>query len=460
MRDKHLMHLVLGLNLALAGAAALYFLTTYPRQRPVAPATFITPAKPAESNAPSPIPTHAAPRLAPAPAPVPAPAPAPAPSAASAPAATNESPGRLALEGGLPARLPYVSRTITWKDVQSPEYRTYMENLQRAGCPKATVRRIALDDINALFAHRRLKIAEQHDPPWWRPEAYYTMSALPRVLQEHAAQLDAERRDLITRLLDAETAQAEKQDLVFWTDAQLTGTVLGRLSPERHAAVQAACRESLERFNAATDPAAHPGEIANAVDLARLRDQTRLALRRILTEEEMFEFLVRYSANAARLRDELRDFNPTADEFRSIFRATDAVDHALQLECGGPDALSTNQRERWQRQRREAIREALSPERHADYVRSKDPLYRQALLYATQYGAPPQAVPLIYDMTRLLEHRRQDIVGNPNLSAQEKSQALQSVNLEQQKRIQAIVRQVHERAQAAPPASSPAPATP
>jgi hypothetical protein len=447
MRDKHLMQVVLGLNVALAVACAAYVAINNRHAPPATTSSFTKTASEISSNEPARVPlSTAVSRTNPVPAITSA-----APATLASGVATNGSsgspgsPGALALAPGFPAKLPYISRKITWQDVQSPEYRTYMENLRRAGCPEATVNRIALDDINELFAQRRLKIAEQHDPQWWRPEAYYAMAALPRTLQDSAQQFEAERKDLITQLLGAETAQSERQESVFWTDVQLTGSVLGRLSPSKHAAVQAVCRESLERHDTAADITAQPGQNANAVEVARLREQTRVALRKVLSEDEMIEFLLRYSQNAARLRDELRDFDPSADEFRRIFRVTDPLDHALQLEYGSPDALSTNQRDRWQRQRDEAIKEVLSAERYVAYRRSKDPLYRQAMLYATQYGAPPQAVQPIYEMTQTVEGRRQEIINDTTLTAQEKSQALQAVNLEQHKNIQKIVREVHEK---------------
>jgi hypothetical protein len=177
----------------------------------------------------------------------------------------------------------------------------------------------------------------------------------------------------------------------------------------------------------------------NQVEMAKLREQTRSDLRKILNDDQVEEFVLRYSHNASRLREELRGFEPTPDEFRKIFRAIDPLEHQMQLEYGGPEAMSEKQRERFDGQRNEAIREALTPERYQAFLLTKDPLYRQAQMVALQYGAPPKAVLPLYKMTKLNESKRQEIINDANLTPQQKSEALNAMNLEQQRHIQRIV---------------------
>ncbi len=179
--------------------------------------------------------------------------------------------------------------------------------------------------------------------------------------------------------------------------------------------------------------------------MARLREQTRADLRKVLSPEGMEEFLLRYSHNAHQLRQELRGFEPTPEEFRKILRATDSMDHQLQLEYGGPEALSQQQRERYLAQREAAIKEAIGPKRYQDYLLVKDPLYRQAQLTATQYGAPPRAIMPIYQMTKASESKRQKILNDSALTPQQKSEALNAVNQEQLRTVQQIVSDARNR---------------
>src|SRR5580765_6134617 len=41
---------------------------------------------------------------------------------------------------------------FTWSEIESPEYRTYIANLRRAGCPEKTIRDIIVADVNDLYA--------------------------------------------------------------------------------------------------------------------------------------------------------------------------------------------------------------------------------------------------------------------------------------------------------------------
>lgn len=436
MNERQLMRIFLGLNVALGGAVVVYLWLANHWQAGLAVAVPPPPAAtspPSASDPPSATPTNLA---------FPA-------ALANQCVASNEP---LAAAKSAPAALvPVVpaEKTFTWREVTSPAYRTYMENLRLSGCPADKIQRIVLDDVNELFAHKRLQVAVGNDPQWWRTESFYAMAGFPNVLLERGRQLEEERRELITQLLGREAAAAVKPAPVFWSDVQLTGPVLGRLTPEDHEAVQTVCRDSIARQRAAFDERTGAGQPLTAVELARLREQTRVDLRRTLDESAMEEFLVRYSHNASRLREELRGFDPTPDEFRKIFRATDTIDHAMQLKYGGPEALSARQRQEWQRQRDGAIKEALEPERFLAYLRTKDPLFRQAQLYATQFGAPARAIEPIYEMTKFVEGKRQRILNDAALTPQQKSQALQAVNLEQHKSIQQIVREVHQNVPAA-----------
>jgi hypothetical protein len=117
----------------------------------------------------------------------------------------------------------------------------------------------------------------------------------------------------------------------------------------------------------------------------------------------------------------------------------DPLDHPMQLEYGGVEAMSEKQRERYERQRDAAIKEVLSPERYLAYLLTKDPLYRQAQMYAMQYGAPSRAVRPIYEMTKTVESKRQKIINDASLTPQQKSEALQAVSVEQQQHIQRII---------------------
>jgi len=427
MREKNLLQLFLILNVALAGAFVVYLFLSTNNQPKVVATSFPTPAKPGvatnltlvaapKTNAPMVVPTNI-------------------PATVVAEVKTNPAPDQASVTPPQPKPAP-ATKKFTWEEVQSGEYLGYIENLRLTGCPEEKVRYIILADINELFAKKRVKEAVAHDVQWWRSEPE-RMFVNP--LQERGRALEDERRALITKLLGSEAAETEKSEATLWNSVQLTGPVLGSLPPERHNTVQEICAKSMERHQSVFWQRANEGQPLNQVEMAQLREQTRVDLRRVLNNDELEEFLLRYSHDAHRLRDELRGLDPSPAEFRKVFRATDSIDHQLQLEYGGPESLGEKQRERYERQRDAAIREALGSDRYTAYLQTKDPLYRQAQTYAMQYGAPSKTVMPIYEMTKANETKRQKIINDTSLTPQQKSDALRAVNQEQQLSIQKII---------------------
>jgi len=429
MREKSFSQLFLGLNAALASAFVIYLFLSRQRQPAVETTTFPAPmtnkalspilAAVAKSNAFKTNSLTAALTNA----------------SVATPAETNS------VSNAIPPKPVFVQRQFNWQSVEADEYRTYLDSLRAVGCPEDKVRMIALADINELFDKKRVKDAVAHDIQWWRGEPELTIATS---LQEKGRQLEDERRALIGRLLGQEVAEAQRSEAMLWNAVQLTGPVLGALPIPKHNEVQEICARSMERQQAAFWARANEGQPLNQVEMAKLREQTRSDLRKVLNDDGMEEFLLRYSHNANRLRQELRGMNPTPEEFRKIFRSVDTLEHQLQLAFGGPEALSETQRERYERQRDAAIKAAIPADRYQAYLFTKDPLYRQAQTMAQQYSAPADAIPAIYQLAKANEGRRQKIMRDTALTPQQKAEAINALNLEQQGAVQKIVSEMKQ----------------
>lgn len=415
MRDKNLLHLFLVLNVALAGGFVAYLFLSRNNQPQVVATSFTAPA--ARTNKP-PLRTVQLTNEA-------------------AVVAIQTNPPTAATTTNEPGARPiFTEKKFNWEQLESADYQGYIRSLRAVGCPESRVRYIILADINELFSKKRAREAELHDPQWWKAEPD---PMIANALQQKGRQLEEERRSMIEKYLGYETLENEKSEAMLWSSVQLTGPVLGSLPTEQHNSVQEVCARSIDRHQGAFWARVNEGQGLNQVEMAKLREQTRADLRRLLNAEQLEEFLLRYSHNAHQLRLELSGFEPTQDEFRKIFRAIDPLQHQLQLEYGGVEALSQQQRERFERQRDAAIKDVLGPKRYEEYSVTRDPLYRQAQMTARQYGAPPKAILPIYQMTKATEARRQKILTDAALTPQQKSAALNAVNQEQLRSVQQIV---------------------
>jgi hypothetical protein len=421
MREKNLLQLFLVLNVALGACFVIYLFVSSNNQPQITSTSFSAPlsktnaaAKPtqlAATNVVAAVATNA--------------------TATNTPSFTNQP---------VPPLLS--QKKFGWQQMENDEqtrtneYRSYLESLRAVGCPEDKVRYIVMADIDDLFSRKRVRAAVTHDVQWWKSEPEISVAG---ALQEKGRNLEEERRALIEKYLGPDALESERGEAMLWSNVQLTGPVLGSLPTEVHNNVQEICARSIERHQGAFWARVNEGQPLNGVEMARLREQTRSDLRKVLNQDAMEEFLLRYSHNAHQLRIELRGFEPTPEEFRKILRATDSVDHQLQLEYGGPETLSQQQRERYLTQRDSAIKEVIGPKRYQDYLMVKDPLYRQAQTTAMQYGAPSKAIMPIYQMSKATEGKRQKILNDAALTPQQKSEALNAVNQEQMRTVQQIV---------------------
>ena len=313
MRERNLLYLFLVLNVALAGAFIIYLFVSNSGQPNIQLATFGT-------NNPSQGPkwTNQLKRtaLATNPAPV-------------AAVETNLPATNVIAE--VPAPKPVLtSKKFTWEDVESDGYKTYVESLRAVGCPDEKIRTIIMADINELFLKKKQKIATESDMKWWTSEYGYSVM-VSGGMQEKGQRLEQERRELLTKLLGQNTTQADEFETLQWSSVQLTGPVLGALPPKAHNEVQEICSRSLERQNAYYMERATQGQPLNPIETAKLREQTRTDLRKVLNPDEVEEFTLRYSHNAHNLRAELRGFDPTPEEFRKVFRGIDPLEHQMAL---------------------------------------------------------------------------------------------------------------------------------
>lgn len=413
MRDKNLLHVFLALNVALGGCFVAYLFISRNNQPQVVATSFNTPPARTNISAPRPAPpTNAVPATN---------------APAAAPADTQPRP-------------VFTDKKFGWQDIETNNYAGYIQSLRAVGCPEDKVRLIIMADINELFGRKRAHEAEVLDTKWWRPLSDpMVVNANQHALQQKGRQLEEERRAMIEKFLGPEALENERSESMLWSSVPLTGPVLGSMPSDLHNVVQEICSRSMDRQQGAFWARVNDGQGLNQVEMAKMREQTRIDLRRVLNAEQLEEFLLRFSQNAHNLRTELAGFDPTPEEFRKIFRAIDPIQHQLQLEYGGPEALSQQQRERFERQRDAAIKETLSPDRYKEFSITKDPLYVQAQHMARNYGAPPRAIMPIYQMTKANEARRQQIISDAALSPQEKSVRLNAVNQEQMQSVQRIV---------------------
>lgn len=295
---------------------------------------------------------------------------------------------------------------FSWAEVESDDYPTYIKNLREIGCPEQTIRDIIIADVNALFARRRAVEIFTPDQQWWRTEPD------PVVAQAAAAkdrELETERRDLLSALLGPNW---EGGDLVSLPRPSrlpipLDGPILGTLPTDVKQAVEQISLRAADRLEEYVAAQRRAGKTPDPAELARLRQQVRKELAAVLTPAQLEEFQLRYSDSARTLRSDLAQlkfFNATPDEFRSVFRILDPLsDHMAQIDLSSPQGAQ--ERQTLAAQAETALKLALGEKRYAEYRLLHDERFRDAFAEAQKAGAPETAGTLYEIMVATAEEQ-------------------------------------------------------
>jgi hypothetical protein len=317
---------------------------------------------------------------------------------------------------------------FNWHEVESDNYLVYVQNLREIGCPEQTIRDIIIADVNELYAKKRQDDAVVADQQWWRYDPD-TRPGQPSAVQIQA--LEQERHALLDTLLGTNW-QNTAGLMSTQSGIVLTGPVLGNLSADVKQAVLDITTKSQQRTLAYLAAQKQAGKNPDPGELARIRQETRNQLSQILNPTQLEEYLLRFSQSASDLRHELQGFDVTPDEFRKIFRATDAIDQQVALYYSGDSPTAAQQRATLQKQLDDAIRNNLGPDRYQELVMAKDPAYRDAVLAADDVGASPGAVTNLYAINIAAAQEMDHIRNDPNLTADQKAQALKLIQAQQQ----------------------------
>jgi hypothetical protein len=324
-------------------------------------------------------------------------------------------------------------QNFTWNEVESPDYLTYITNLRAIGCPEMTIRDIIVADVNQRFSHRRLSEVISAEHQWWRSEPDMDLiEAASAQLRE----LEAERRELLTRLLGPHWEQSTNPiPPPARTGVSLSGPVLGDLPPETKQTVYDLTAKIQQQIDAYVESRRQQGQEPDPLELARLRRQTRDEVSKILNAEQMEEFLLRYSETAHRMREELHGLDLTPDEFRALFQARDPIEQQFALRGAAEAADSAEV----QRQRDAVLRQVLDQDKYIAYRLNQDPIFRHTRATIEELGAPARAVLPIYEINQVTEVERQRIRSDPSLTNEQKVEALSAVQADQLKSIERIL---------------------
>lgn len=298
----------------------------------------------------------------------------------------------------------------TWASLDTPDLPDLVARLRAAGFPADLVRAIIRATVAEQFAAKRRAL-----DPEGAKRAYWKNVVLNPAIQLAQNKLYREQEKLNRELLGADAEGTDPMTLV----AQRLR--YGNLPPEKLAAIWAATVANSEKTS---DLYAKNGAVTPEENRA-LQAELRTSLAALLTPAELEEYDMRSGNTGRILRNELLAFDPTEEEFRTLFRLRQPFDqkynYALFL---GPEEQQRRSEEA--QQLKEQIMAALGPTRGEEYTRSLDYNYRQTAQLVSRLALPPETTLTLWNLQKDYNERAAAIYrSTPRATTPEATEAYQ-----------------------------------
>lgn len=344
----------------------------------------------------------------------------------SAATATNGTRGGSAAKNGaIASSASSTEESQAWSTLASTDLRTLVARLRAAGFPPSVVRAVVSAQISAKMRPRmeELMAGTTDEKPFWATSGNFSFqSSLSAKTLAALRESSREYSQLLKEALGDEPS----------ADQNAVNRRYGKISAEKIEQVQRVESDYNDLRNEVSTAAKGLMLPEDREKLALLEKEKRADLAKILSPEELDDFLVRSSNTTNRLRTALTAMNATEDEFRAIYQAQSAYDEkynnnfaAVGITFNNADAMK--ERQAAQAQVNEQLKLALGDQRFAEYTRSTDREFQTITRIAQQANLPAAAAVQVYDLRDTLSKESNRIFADNALTVDQKRAALQSL---------------------------------
>lgn len=318
----------------------------------------------------------------------------------------------------------------TWSSLRSENLPEMVARLRAAGFPPELVRALMLAQLQEKYAARRKAIDPEADRrPFW--SANFMDTRMMQAMRDLGKQQQKELRELLGP--DAEPTDAMNN---IYQGRRLDG-----ISPDKLPEVRRILRDFDE---ARADVYGTGGMIGpeQQKKLAALDRDQRAALTAALSPAEAAEFELRNSDTARNLRYQLSAFNPTEEEYRTLYKLQAAYDDQFGRIYGLIPPDEQRRRSDAQRELNDQMKAVLGPVRAADYERASDYSYRQTSQLVARLELPPETTQKVYDVQKDIQTQLQSIYTSSSpMSAGERDAKMATMLKEAETKVTAILGQ-------------------
>ncbi len=307
-----------------------------------------------------------------------------------------------------------------WTQLESEDYRTYIQRLRSIGCPEQTIRDIIIADVDKLLAPRVQSASLQpRDLKYWEPIEQQTWdSAAQRDALSKQRVVDFEKREVIRELLGVdlvgERLKTQGHDDYY-------GARLQFLPEEKRARVRLALDQFADQERTLIEQQIEEGDTNAAVELQKVQQQKQAAVAQLLTPQEREQYDLWFSPSSMNARDAVYGMNASEEEFLKLYNLRREFDAKYSAIAVPPEAVQElNSR----------VQQALGPERFADYVRAQDPDYRTLYAVTSRFGLPPKLAVELHGYKQAAVAQGNQVEADANLTPLQKEAARAAITEE------------------------------
>ena len=324
------------------------------------------------------------------------------------------------------------NQPFRWSQVESDDYRAYIERLRAIGCPEQTIRDLVIADIDKIFAPRlhALHPGARELNYWQADSKELESSADYRDRERQQRQIDFEKREIVRQLLGIDLV-SERAKVRATED--FSGRRLGFLSDDKRSQV----RMVVEQYNAeevaVRQKTWEEGETLTEEDQSRmklLQQQRDATIAQVLNPIELEQYQLAMSPLAYQVRDSLFGMNANEQEYLALYKLSKEFQEKWPSDTPPADPQQRNEWELARAELQAQIKDSLGDSRYAEYRRAQDQDYRELAIAAARYKVPTAVVSEVYGYKQAALEARARVAGNRLLAPDQQAATLQALAAE------------------------------
>lgn len=317
----------------------------------------------------------------------------------------------------------------TWAELTTGELRDVAARLRAEGFPPGMQRAILMAMITEKFAARHKELAQLiAAQPWWASQTGIVGGAKAITLRQQIAR---EEKEMLDQLIGPE------EGLTDYARARRPRQY-GDLPPGKVSDLERLTADYNELMQEVRTNAQGLLLPEDREKITYLQNEMRADIAKLLTPDELLEYNLRSSPSAAQLRSQLIAFNPSEEEFRALYKQRAAFDALWP----NPEGMAPEQRNQYFQARdklTEQAKDALSPERFAEYQQKTDSAYVQTSQLLARLQLPDTKTTELVALQKDTQKRAQTIRGDRALPADQRDLQLGALGAEAAVRVSAII---------------------